>query len=885
MKQLLNNDVSLSKSYKKIALAGVFFTAISFILSITIINFVDYKRESNNLELEYLANKKSLIKQEVLRTSSYINNLQEKAKKEINALIKAKTYNANSIDERILNINRDLKKIALDYIKQVKFGVNSYIFVVSYSGTVIMNVSQPHLIGKNIWNLEDPNGFKVIQAERKAVENPEGDFIYYVWNKPATSAPSPKVSFMYGIQDWQWMIGAGVYIDDVNKEIFTLKENLQQKLIIRLIISLAIASIIALFIIYLINRVTSSFDRKILQFTHIFNKYQNELKKIEADELQYSELKTIATAANNMLSARNKAEKQQQLLINSLAKSEALFRGLLENDIHGVLLLNAQGTIILANTKLLEMTGYKREELVGEFVEKLIADQFHHHHEQQRKDFIEKHQSRFMGTGLDIFMLCKSGNEMPVDISLTSIKTTDGYFVSAVIEDISERVKDKEKLIHQATFDTLTKLPNRFLIKDRLNQLIIEAKRNNKLAAIIYLDIDDFKKINDTLGHETGDQILIQASNRLKDIVRDCDTVGRLGGDEFIILLGNLIESKDASSVAESIINKFREVFHVDGYNLIATLSIGIALYPIDGESDSELLRNADSAMYYSKKIGRNTYSYFAKKMNKAGARRLAIEEQMHEALNRQEFEVYYQPQINLVSNKIIGAEALLRWQNPKLGFISPDEFIPIAEKTGLIVPIGYFVLSQALEATKQWHQSFKDDFRIAINLSPRQFRESDFLTTIDSIIKQQGVPRKFIELEITEGIFMDGNSNIDDMLEKMSNSGISIAMDDFGTGYSSLSYLRNYPFDVIKVDRIFISEMDTNIADKNLTDASIRMAHALNLEVVAEGIETDEHCQLLKEMNCDIGQGYLFSKPITKTQMEALLNSNYLYKPKNDDQ
>jgi len=879
MKQPLNNDVSLSKSYKKIALTGVIFTAISFILSITIINYVDYKRESNNLEREYLANKKSLIKQEVLRTSSYINNLQDNAKKEINALIKAKTFNANSIDERILNINRNLQKIALDYIKQVKFGSNSYIFVVSYSGTTIMNVSQPHLIGKNIWNLEDPNGFKVIQAERKAVENPEGDFIYYVWNKPATSTPSPKVSFMYGIQDWQWMIGAGVYIDDVNKEIITLKENLKQKLIIRLIISLAIASIIALFIIYLINRVTSAFDRKIRQFTHVFNKYQNELKKIEADELKYSELKTIATAANNMLSARNKAEKQQQLLISSLAKSEAIFRGVLENDIHGVLLLNAQGIIILANTKVLEMTGYKRGELVGEFVEKLIAEQFHHHHAQQRKDFSEKHQSRFMGTGLDISMLCKNGNEIPVDISLTSINTTDGYFVSAVIDDISERVKDKEKLIYQATFDTLTQLPNRFLIKDRLNQLIIEAKRNNKLAAIIYIDIDDFKKINDTLGHEAGDQILIQASNRLKDITRDCDTVGRLGGDEFIILLGNLIESEDVSSVAESLINKFREVFHIDGYNLIATLSIGIALYPIDGESDSELLRNADSAMYYSKKIGRNTYSYFSKEMNKAGARRLAIEEQMYEALNRQEFEVYYQPQINLVSNKIIGAEALLRWKNPKLGFISPDEFIPIAEKTGLIVPIGYFVLSQALEATKQWHQSFKDDFRIAINLSPRQFRESDFLTTIDSIIKQQGVPREFIELEITEGIFMDGNSNIDAMLQKMSNSGISIAMDDFGTGYSSLSYLRNYPFDVIKVDRIFISEMDTNIADKNLTYASIRMAHALSLEVVAEGVETDEQCQLLKAMNCDIGQGYLFSKPITKAQMEALLSSSYIYK------
>jgi len=865
------------------ALGGIVITALSIALSIATMDYFSYKKVSNKIELEYLANKKSLIKQEVLRTSSYINKLRENAKEELNTLIKTKVYTTQSIDERRLNINRDLQKIALEYIKQVKFGSNSYIFVVSYSGTTIMNVSQPDLIGKNIWALEDPNGLKVIQAERKAVENPDGDFIYYVWNKPATSTPAPKISFMYGIPDWQWMIGAGVYIDDMNEEVLTLKEKLKEKLIIQLALTLFITFIIALFIIYLINKITSTLDKKILQLIHYLNKNKINLKEIETDKLKYYELKVLATSTNEMIAARNKAENKQQLLINSLAKSEAIFRGLLENDIHGVLLSDSQGIIILVNTKLLEMTGYKKEELVGELTEKLITDQFHHRHKQQREGFIKQHQSRFMGAGLNIFMLCKDGSEIPVDISLTPITTTDGDIVSAVVEDISERLKDKERLIHQASFDTLTQLPNRFLINDRLEQLIIEAKRNDKLAAVIYLDIDDFKKINDTLGHEIGDLVLIQAANRLKSIVRDGDTIGRLGGDEFIVLLGDIIENKDASSIAENIINKFRESFHIDNHHLIATLSVGIAIYPIDGDSSSELLRNADSAMHHSKKIGRNTYSYFTKEMNESVARRLAIEEQMYKALSRQEFEVYYQPQINLASNKIIGAEALLRWKNAKLGFISPDEFIPIAEQTGLIVPIGYFVISQALKATKQWHQSFKDDFRIAINLSPRQFCESNFLETIDAIIKRQGVPRKFIELEITEGIFMDENDYIDDTLRKMSKSGISIAMDDFGTGYSSLSYLRSYPFDVVKVDRVFISDMDKNIADKNLTNASIQMAHALSLEVVAEGVETDAHYQLLKEMNCDIGQGYLFSKPITKVEMDALLSSNYSYISKGD--
>ncbi|MBT4076739.1 MAG: PAS domain S-box protein, partial [Gammaproteobacteria bacterium] len=311
--------------------------------------------------------------------------------------------------------------------------------------------------------------------------------------------------------------------------------------------------------------------------------------------------------------------------------------------------------------------------------------------------------------------------------------TTRHYL--AIKEDITLRKQQEEHIIHQAHFDTLTNLPNRFLSLDRLSQLIKEAQRDDKQIAVLFLDMDDFKKVNDTLGHETGDKLLIEASERLRGIIRSGDTVGRFGGDEFIILLGGLSDSADARPIAENLLNRFRDAFRIDGRELMITLSVGIAVYPGDGENSSELLRNADSAMYHSKELGRNTYTYFTDEMNRDVSRRLALEEQIHGALERGEFSVYYQPQINIKNAKVMGAEALLRWFNPALGQVSPVEFIPIAEQTGLIVPLGKFVLTEALTQTELWQKQFDANFRIAVNLSPRQFRDPDLVTSIEQIL------------------------------------------------------------------------------------------------------------------------------------------------------
>ena len=438
--------------------------------------------------------------------------------------------------------------------------------------------------------------------------------------------------------------------------------------------------------------------------------------------------------------------------------------------------------------------------------------------------------------------------------------------------DITVQKEHKEKILIQAHFDSLTYLPNRFLSLDRLNIACNEAKRKQETIALLFLDLDDFKKINDSLGHETGDLLLIEAANRLRSVVRSVDTVGRLGGDEFIIILSSLKSAKEAHPIVENLLSQFRDLFIINNRELMLTATIGIAVYPNDAADASELLRNADSAMYDAKNSGRNTYSYYTAQMNLCAKRRITIEEQIHGALSRQEFSVYYQSKIDIKTSKIMGAEALLRWNNPALGHISPDEFIPIAEQTGTIIPLGEFVLQHALEQTAFWQNSFNSQFQIAVNLSPRQFRDPQLLSFIEKSLKNTSVSADQLELEITEGVLLSGHNYVDKVLMGIKRLGIKMAMDDFGTGYSSLSYLRKYPFDVLKIDRSFINDINKTVKSKALINAIISMSHALNLKVVAEGIETVQQYDQLQKFNCDYGQGYLFSKPVTAAKMTELL-------------
>ncbi|MDF2182384.1 transporter substrate-binding domain-containing protein [Neptuniibacter sp. CAU 1671] len=434
---------------------------------------------------------------------------------------------------------------------------------------------------------------------------------------------------------------------------------------------------------------------------------------------------------------------------------------------------------------------------------------------------------------------------------------------------LNRKVRQRTRqLQHQARYDSLTTLPNRTQVLEQLEVQLNPIIGSADPLAVLFIDLDDFKRINDTLGHETGDQILMQAGQRLGETVRDRDIVGRLGGDEFVILLFGLLQADDAGRVAEKLHHLFSEPFCIGGRELVVTCSIGIALYPADGRDSSELLRNADTAMYHSKKLGRNTYSFYTASMNQIVQRNLELEEQMHGALERNEFYLCYQPQVHAATGRVVAFEALLRWKNPALGNVFPDEFIPVAEHNGMIVPIGKFVLKQGLLLLRQLQQRFDRNYSLSVNLSPRQFRDTRLVGSIIEILQDCGVSARSLDLEITEGVLLSGLAYVQENLTSLKEIGVRLSMDDFGSGYSSLSYLRNYPFDSLKIDREFIMDITHDSSDLNLVKGTIAMAHSLNLQVVAEGVETLDQANLLKSLQCDLLQGYLYSKPLPEDQI-----------------
>lgn len=436
--------------------------------------------------------------------------------------------------------------------------------------------------------------------------------------------------------------------------------------------------------------------------------------------------------------------------------------------------------------------------------------------------------------------------------------------VMIIIRDITEQHQAAELIRHQAYYDNLTSLPNRFLSLERLSQSLTQSQKHNEKTAVLFLDLDDFKKINDSLGHEIGDKLLIKCAKRLQNAIKNEATVGRLGGDEFIVLINGLVNRNDVVSIIQTLLEALRRPFNLDDKELIMTVSIGVAIYPDDGDSASDLLRNADIAMYQAKALGRNTYSFFTQEMNVIMQRRLVLEAQMHGALERHEFEVYFQPQIDIKNKKIIGAEALIRWHNASLGHVMPDEFIPVAEQTGLIVPIGEFVIKQAMHFLSDWEKNQNSKLSMAVNISPRQFRDEGLFTFIRDQLREMSLSPEQLELEITEGVLMNGQGYIKNALNKIKQLGIKLGMDDFGTGYSSLGYLRKFSFDVLKVDRSFVQGITTNRADYDLVKATIAMARSLGLSVVAEGVETKEQLIMIQGLGCQVVQGFYYSKPLT---------------------
>lgn len=464
----------------------------------------------------------------------------------------------------------------------------------------------------------------------------------------------------------------------------------------------------------------------------------------------------------------------------------------------------------------------------------------------------------------------KDGRIIYCDWYNTQLIDSDGRVigVASLAQDATEQKIASERLGYLAYFDDLTGLPNRALFKDRLAQAVLEADRNTHQVGVMILDIDHFKDVNDTLGHEAGNLLLQAAAMRLQGCFRSMDTVARFAADEFAVMLAQVAHVDDVTRVAQHVIDRFKEPIDILGSELFVTFSMGITLYPADDADVDTMLRNASSALYSAKAVGSNSYQFYSAAMTERAARNLALQTGLRRALEKRELLLHYQPQIECASGRIIGVEALARWQHPDKGMVSPAQFIPVAEETGLIVPIGEWVLRTACRQAKAWQEQGIPPMRMAVNLSARQFKDPRFARRVLEILDETGLDARYLELEITESTLMDGLDSVNAMLQNFKRAGILISLDDFGTGYSSLSYLKRFPIDKLKIDQSFVRDVLTDPDDASLIRAVIAMARALRLTVIAEGVETQGQCDFLRALGCDELQGYHIARPMPAEQV-----------------
>ena len=458
--------------------------------------------------------------------------------------------------------------------------------------------------------------------------------------------------------------------------------------------------------------------------------------------------------------------------------------------------------------------------------------------------------------------------------SITPLRDASGavtHFVSTG-KDITEQVRVQERLQHLAHHDSLTELPNRALLLDRLEQALARARWHQRLVAVLFMDLDRFKNINDSLGHEVGDRLLQEVGTRLGAVVRERDTIARHGCDEFVILLDDVASESDVGHVAQKLLDALLPPFQIDGQVLHVTGSIGISSYPSDGENTQSLLRNADAAMYRAKEAGKNTFRFYSQDMSARAIQRLTMENNLRLALERGQFVLHYQPQVDVRSGAVVGTEALLRWQHPELGLVAPAEFIPLLEETGLIVPVGSWVLQEACAELRRWQRAGHPQLRMAVNISGRQFNDPALPEMIIRLMTDLGLAPGTLELELTESVLMGHTATVDEVLRALGDARVRLAIDDFGTGYSSLSYLKRFPIDVLKIDRSFIRDIISDENDANIVAAIVSMGASLGMDIIAEGVETDAQREFLLQRDCRLMQGYLFARPMAAEALNALL-------------
>ena len=558
----------------------------------------------------------------------------------------------------------------------------------------------------------------------------------------------------------------------------------------------------------------------------------------------------------------------------ALREAERRYHGLFDNAIEGIFRTTVEGNYLDANPALAHIYGFDSpQELMASLRDigrQLYVDPT------RREEFMRIVKARRSVTGFESQVYRKNGDVIWISENARLVLGEDGRPLGyeGTVEDITERRLYQARIERQANYDTLTGLANRSLLQDRLEQALLTATSFGTRIAVAFVDLDRFKYINDSLGHHVGDELLKEVAARIQACVRECDTVARLGGDEFVLLINGHHGPESVRHLMERLLGAVSQPWTIDQGEFHVSCSIGVALHPEDGEDARTLLKHADSAMYRAKDSGRNNFQFFTRELNALMTERLAMESHLRRALERHQFVLAYQPRVNLDGGRIVGAEALLRWRIPNRGTIAPDKFIALAEETGLIVPIGKWVLQTACAQNKSWQDQGLPPIVVSVNVSPRQFRQENIVQTVAAVLKDTGLEPRYLELELTESMVMHDAPQLVAMLDELKDLGVQISVDDFGTGYSSLSYLKRFPVDRLKIDRSFVEHIANDPDDATIVRTIIALGHNLGLKVVAEGVESEEQLRFLRSNLCDEAQGFLMGRPVSARHLRRIFTT-----------
>ena len=740
-------------------------------------------------------------------------------------------------DEILERIKKETQKLLLN----TKYGELGYIFAYDYDGTTI-SFGDHTLVGKNRLDVVSDGQHIIKDIIDGGKSNPEGFFMSYVASfHPEANKDRSKISFIRPIPQFEWVIGTGAYLLEESRALEEqkafLKAKMKETILNTFLISLAII-LLVMGVMFFIS----------LKIRAMLTRYENHL----------------------LLS--NKQIREQKTVFETLYQKSADGIWLLRDNI-----------FIDCNEAIVKMFGGSDKSQLINISPKDIAPQFQPDGESSYEKSL-KMNKKALDNGVHKFEWHAKkidGTLFWISVVITTIAMQDSVIQHCSIRDITKRKeleeenkKQKKLLMHQVEHDILTGLPNRNLLQDRLIQAIKKASRDEKVLAVMFVDIDKFKSINDTLGHDAGDMLLRTIALRMKETMRETDTVARLSGDEFIILIDSCKDASDIFVAIKKLVLAFGAPFIFGNESFKVTMSIGVSVYPHDGESASKLLKNADVAMYKAKMEGRNRYKFFDQEMNQETSEHLEIEKSLHRALKENELLLYYQPQINLQSEKIVGFEALIRWNHPTKGLVAPSYFIHIAEESELIIEIGKWVVQEAMRQMKTWYDEGLSPGKVAINFAGKQLESPKIDAYILYALKESGCRPEWIEIEIVERFIMKDTTKSIMLLQRFRDMGIDISIDDFGTGYSSLAYLKQLPVTKLKIDQSFVRNLESSPQDRAIAKTIIELGRGLGLKVLAEGVETEAEREFIYQSGCELMQGYLFSKPISAQEARILLKN-----------